>query len=170
MAFPCHDFQPLSSGAVLTADHRTDAAGWRVYCETAYKKGGRLIALWGSDERPQGEGYAIHAALMASEGIDCLTLPLEAERPAYPSIDDLFPAALRMQRAAYDLLGIFASGAADHREWLRHGAWPAGFFPLRYDFAGDATFPPQENTYPFVRVAGEGVHEIPVGPVHAGTI
>ncbi|MBI2290956.1 MAG: NADH-quinone oxidoreductase subunit C, partial [Betaproteobacteria bacterium] len=30
--------------------------------------------------------------------------------------------------------------------------------------------PEQMDDYPFIRVEGEGVHEIPVGPVHAGTI
>ena len=47
-------------------------------------------------------------------------------------------------------------------------------FPLRKDFpsAGlpDAANGPHPDNYPFVRVEGEGVHEIPVGPVHAGTI
>ncbi len=165
-----HDFPPSHSGAILTTRHQADAAGWRAHCESAHKNGGRLIALWGNDERLQGDGYSIHAALMVSEGIDWLTLPLEVKHPAYPSISDLFPVALRMQRATYDMLGIFAKGATDHRKWLRHGAWPAGFFPLRHDAAGNSEFPLQEDNYPFVRVAGEGVHEIPVGPVHAGTI
>ncbi|MDE2306007.1 MAG: Ni,Fe-hydrogenase III large subunit [Gammaproteobacteria bacterium] len=53
-----------------------------------------------------------------------------------------------MQRAVRDLVGLRAS-AMDPRPWLRHGD------------GGD---------YPFVRVAGDGVHEIPVGPVHAGII
>jgi Ni,Fe-hydrogenase III large subunit len=75
-----------------------------------------------------------------------------------------------MQRAAYDLVGVHAEGGADHRKWLRHGAWPAGTFPLRKDFDASARHEPAPDHYPFVRVEGEGVHEIPVGPVHAGTI
>jgi Ni,Fe-hydrogenase III large subunit len=75
-----------------------------------------------------------------------------------------------MQRAAYDLVGIHADENPDHRKWLRHGAWPGGVFPLRKDFDAAARFPGGPDQYPFVKVEGEGVHEIPVGPVHAGTI
>ena len=90
--------------------------------------------------------------------------------PAYPDLSGLFPAANRMQRALFDLLGIGASGAADTRPWLRHGAWPEEAFPLRRDF-DPATLPPNALAdYDFVRVEGDGVHEIPVGPIHAGII
>jgi Ni,Fe-hydrogenase III large subunit len=41
-------------------------------------------------------------------------------------------------------------------------------FPLRHDAPTAATDATDE--YAFVRVEGEGVHEIPVGPIHAGTI
>jgi hypothetical protein len=75
-----------------------------------------------------------------------------------------------MQRATYDLLGIHAQEAPDSRKWLRHGAWPGGTFPLRRSVPIDAAFDAAEDRYAFVRVEGDGVHEIPVGPVHAGTI
>jgi hypothetical protein len=78
-----------------------------------------------------------------------------------------------MQRAAFDLMGVQAVApdgrAPDARRWLRHGAWSAEEFPLRRDFAR-ASAAPVGDDYAFVRVEGEGVHEIPVGPVHAGTI
>jgi len=74
-----------------------------------------------------------------------------------------------MQRAAYDLVGIRADDK-DSRKWLRHGAWPENAFPLCKDFDAAAHVPLGEDRYPFVNVEGEGVHEIPVGPVHAGTI
>jgi Ni,Fe-hydrogenase III large subunit len=53
---------------------------------------------------------------------------------------------------------------------VRHRAWPGGVFPLRKGFAIGSSFPASDDRYPFVKVEGEGVHEIPVGPVHAGTI
>ncbi|HYT47551.1 MAG TPA: NADH-quinone oxidoreductase subunit C [Burkholderiales bacterium] len=130
----------------------------------------RLVALWGSDETPRGAGYALHVTLALRPGLVWLTVPLEREHPRYSGIADIFPAANRMQRAAYDLVGVHAHENPDHRKWLRHGAWPGGEFPLRKDFDAAAGFAPGEDRYPFVRVEGEGVHEIPVGPVHAGTI
>jgi len=50
---------------------------------------------------------------------------ISATHAAYPDISDLFPAASRMQRATFDMLGLHAIGADDHRKWLRHAAWPA---------------------------------------------
>ena len=142
----------------------------RAVVEKARAHKGRLVALWGSDETPRGAGYAVHVALGFPQGLAWLTAALERGHPRYPSIADLYPAAARMQRAAYDLVGIHAQDGSDHRKWLRHGAWPGGVFPLRKDFPADARFDPAVDGYPFVRVEGEGVHEIPVGPVHAGTI
>jgi Ni,Fe-hydrogenase III large subunit len=75
-----------------------------------------------------------------------------------------------MQRAVRDLLGLVADGADDARPWLRHGTWGENEHPLRRDFQPDAPREPIRGPYPFVRVEGEGVHEIPVGPIHAGII
>jgi Ni,Fe-hydrogenase III large subunit/Ni,Fe-hydrogenase III component G len=161
------ELRPLT-GAMPIWHGRVDAARWRRACEQVREKGGRLVALWGSDRTDQGLGYAVHAALTVRSGLLALTLPLAGDR--YPDISDLFPAANRMQRATYDLLGVEAEGAADQRKWLRHGAWPEDVFPLRKSFDAAQTFRNEVDGYPFVVVEGEGVHEIPVGPVHAGTI
>ncbi|MDP2786268.1 MAG: NADH-quinone oxidoreductase subunit C [Sulfurimicrobium sp.] len=147
-----------------------DVEQFRATCATIREHGGRLIALWGSDERARGQGFALHAALMDAPGLICLTLPLDAENPAYPSIIDIFPTANRMQRALYDMLGIIAQDSPDTRKWLRHGAWPEDQFPLRKEFDLKTQYPLSDDAYPFVTVTGNGVHEIPVGPVHAGTI
>src|ERR1700688_3268612 len=74
-----------------------------------------------------------------------------------------------MERAVHDLFGI-ASMEPDHRGWLRHGGWPQTAFPLRRDFDGSHQFSVKSQPYAFVQVEGDGVHEIAVGPVHAGTI
>jgi Ni,Fe-hydrogenase III large subunit/Ni,Fe-hydrogenase III component G len=130
----------------------------------------RLVALWGSDRRDIGEGFVAHAAYATHDGLACVRLPLSNEPPAYPDLSDTYPSAARMQRAVFDLLGIRARGADDQRPWLRHTAWPADFFPLRRENDGTRRFDAQQEQYPFVTVAGDGVHEIPVGPIHAGII
>jgi Ni,Fe-hydrogenase III large subunit/Ni,Fe-hydrogenase III component G len=149
-----------------------DAAQWREACRRAVFDGGRLVALWGSDDSDIGKGLAVHAALVIRPGLAVITLPLADNR--YPDISDIFPAASRMQRAVRDLLGLAAEGAADERRWLRHAAWPADVFPLRKEFSGHrspvTSHESETDAYPFVQVAGDGVHEIAVGPVHAGTI
>ena len=74
-----------------------------------------------------------------------------------------------MQRATYDLLGV-AAEADDQRPWLWLASWPIDQFPLRRDFVASTKWQPGQEEYDFVRVEGDGVHEIPVGPVHAGII
>ena len=75
-----------------------------------------------------------------------------------------------MQRALADLSGL-RSTDPDRRPWLRHSTWPPNYWPAVGSIAAPATASaPVIDAYEFVRVEGEGVHEIPVGPVHAGTI
>src|SRR5439155_17396883 len=52
--------------------------------------------------------------------------------------------------------------------WL--ASWPIDKFPLQRDFVASPQWEPGEEPYAFVKVEGDGVHEIPVGPVHAGII
>lgn len=130
----------------------------------------QLLTLWGGDERPAA-GFVLHLVFVVWEsGTVYLRCNLSAAAPAYPDISVIFPAANRMQRALYDLLGIIAENGDDQRPWLRHASWPADVFPLRNDMALTAEYPNLTDHYSFVRVSGEGVHEIPVGPVHAGII
>jgi Ni,Fe-hydrogenase III large subunit/Ni,Fe-hydrogenase III component G len=126
---------------------------------------GRLLTLWASDD-----GHlSVNAAYATADGAFWLTLPLAADNPCYPDVSAVFLSAARMQRAAADLSGVHASGASDVRPWLNHGAWAADFFPLRAHSVQSHT-PTDTVNYPFVSVVGEGVHEIAVGPVHAGII
>lgn len=160
-------------GAVQVRTARVDAALWRTLCVHVAASGGRLVALWGSQRSSTPDAYTVHAAYATETEFAVAALHLDGT--TYPDISDFFPAAMRMQRALCDLLGLRATGAADARKWLRHAAWPAECFPLRktasavhtqvYDNKED-----NADAYAFVQVAGDGVHEIPVGPVHAGTI
>ena len=161
------ELEPLP-GAMPVWHGRANAQQWSAACLQARDKGGRLVALWGADNSDRGEGCAVHAALAVTPGLLVITLPLAGG--SFPDIAEIFPAANRMQRAIYDLFGVRAEDAADRRKWLRHAAWPEGVFPLRKAFDGGTVFANGGDGYPFVQVGGEGVHEIPVGPVHAGTI
>lgn len=152
---------------------RMEAGQLLALARAVKEEGGQLLALWGSDNRHLNRGYAVHAALLTSAGLAWVTCALAEEAPAYPDLAHIFPQADRMQRAVFDLLGIRASDAVDDRKWLRHTAWAEDEFPLRKDFSplpARHAPPPEVDAYPFIRVEGEGVHEIPVGPIHAGTI
>ncbi|MEO8332061.1 MAG: NADH-quinone oxidoreductase subunit C [Gallionella sp.] len=147
-----------------------DADALRALCEEVHHNGGKLVALWGSDETAQQNSYALHVALVDANGLLALTLIIPQDKPAFPDLSDLFPAANRMQRAVSDLLGLHPVGGNDHRKWLRHSSWPGNVHPLRKSFDVNTAYPTEADAYPFVPVTGNGVHEIAVGPVHAGTI
>jgi Ni,Fe-hydrogenase III large subunit len=145
---------------------------WRQAAEEFAALDGRLIALWASGAPGTG---IVRAALAAAQGVIVLELLLAADAPHYPGLEDAFPAAGRMQRAVHDLNGA-ASTDRDQRPWLRHSGWPDGYRPLvdgtpagLGSEAGQASAAVPDR-YAFVRVEGDGVHEIPVGPVHAGII
>ncbi|MCC7326929.1 MAG: NADH-quinone oxidoreductase subunit C [Burkholderiales bacterium] len=138
-------------------------------CRVAWEQGGQLVALWLSDERDRDRGYCLRVLLRDGEGLTLLEHTMPDGDVQYPDLAAIFPAAGRMQRAAFDLVGIPSEGD-DQRPWLWMASWPIDQFPLRRDFEAQAKWQPGEETYAFVKVEGEGVHEIPVGPVHAGTI
>ena len=145
-------------------------AQWSAAAQAFAAAGDRLVALWGSDRRDAGEGFVVFAAYATREGLACVRLPVSNEPPEYPDLSVEYPSAVRMQRAMFDLIGVRARNAGDQRPWLRHAAWPVNFFPLRRDSDGARAFDAQQEQYPFITVAGDGVHEIPVGPIHAGII
>ena len=157
-------------GAMPAWRASANAQQWRDTAQRVRERGGRLVALWASDETTRAGGYMVHAGLAVRDGLLWMTLPIAHGTPEFPDISALFPAADRMQRAAFDLVGVRAADAPDQRRWLRHGAWPKGTYPLRKSFDAARVPEPQPDAYAFVPVTGEGVHEIPVGPVHAGTI
>ena len=129
---------------------------------------GRLVTLWGTQ---LSDGTFVLSAVYDIGTLLWLDLPLENASISYPDISGLFPCAIRMQRSVGDLLGLEATGAADSRLWLNHMMWPADYFPLQKVNSGKEEFADdQVDDYKFVQVMGEGVHEIAVGPVHAGII
>src|SRR5579883_2004228 len=163
---------PRVRGLGVTAEQ------WRQCAGDVAASGGRLLAMWasscedwdgagtvevedifttarGSQSSPDASSREtdVYAAFLTDRGVLVIELPVRsahvpaAERFDYPGIEALFPCASRMQRAILDVSRVRSSDP-DRRPWLRH--------------------PPEGPE--LVRVSGEGVHEIAVGPVHAGTI
>jgi Ni,Fe-hydrogenase III large subunit/Ni,Fe-hydrogenase III component G len=161
--------EPMSNNASQAARRMTLAVDELVpLCRECAERGGRLVSLWASERGTEAQtGYVLSVALQDETGMRVVELPLDAKAPEYPDLSAVFPVADRLQRAAHDMCGVRAVGG-DGRAWLRHAAWPAQAYPLRR--AAFETTPDAQDAYPFVRVAGDGVHEIPVGPVHAGII
>ncbi|MCA1186224.1 MULTISPECIES: NADH-quinone oxidoreductase subunit C [unclassified Saccharopolyspora] len=99
-----------------------------------------------------------------------LQVPVDRADPHLPSVAGLsFPAG-RFEREMRDLFGIVPDGHPLPRRLVRHFHWPQGWYPMRQDAGEAPEFGAVDGPYPFRAVEGNGVHEIPVGPVHAGLI
>jgi Ni,Fe-hydrogenase III large subunit len=144
-------------------------AQWRQLAQDLAGAGARLLTLWASPEEPPA--LTMRAAFLTEDGALVMSLPLAHAHAAYPGMEDLFSAAARMQRAVADLTGVRSdSSHPDSRPWLRHAAWPRSYLPLVDAPLSSPGAAAEPDSYEFVRVEGDGVHEIAVGPVHAGTI
>ena len=65
------------------------------------------------------------------------------------------------------------TGAFDTRRLFLHENYPSDFHPLLKSFKNgkiEMPSPDNKNEYVFKQIEGEGVYQIPVGPVHAGII
>jgi Ni,Fe-hydrogenase III large subunit len=146
------------------AEHRrcrrliVDEARWRLVSGELAAGRAILLGLW-------GETGAVHMALLDQNQADIVVVSLECEDSRFPSVGALHPPAIRLERAISSLFGMQPVGAPDTRPWLDLGSWgvthPCSAGP------GPATSAPD---YVFLPADGEGLHQIPVGPVHAGII
>jgi Ni,Fe-hydrogenase III large subunit/Ni,Fe-hydrogenase III component G len=162
--FAQSEAQPGAPGLYARTVSRQE---WHQAIQDLAAAGSRLAALWAS--RDERAAPTVRAAFLAEAGGLVLSLRLADADAPYPGLEGLFPAAARMQRAMADLSGL-RSTDSDTRPWLRHAAWPRSYRPLIDPPPLLGVPEPSIDSYEFVRVEGDGVHEIPVGPVHAGTI
>jgi Ni,Fe-hydrogenase III large subunit len=115
-----------------------------------------LLGLWA--ERDQ-----VHMAL--TDDGDFGVLSVECDDQRFPSIGQSHPPAIRLERAIRDLWGLEPEGLADTRPWLDHGKWKARHPHEAAEGTTRAT-----DRYAFLTAEGESLHQIAVGPVHAGII
>ncbi|UFN49456.1 NADH-quinone oxidoreductase subunit C [Roseomonas sp. OT10] len=118
-----------------------------------------LLGLW-------AEPGMVHAAFWDEAEAALRLASSPAREGRYAALSPARPGAALFERAVRDLWGLEATGAVDSRPWLDHGRWlfdaPLSEHPVR------RSAPPPQMT--FLPAEGEGIHQIAVGPVHAGVI
>jgi Ni,Fe-hydrogenase III large subunit len=117
------------------------ADGWRQATDQLAAGSRTLLSLWGDPPN-------VHMALLDETSSEIAVISYACENGTYPSVGADHPPAIRLERTIRDLNGLDAVGAPDNRPWLDHA----------------------EQSYPFLPAEGEGLHQIAVGPVHAGII
>ncbi len=131
--------------------------GWRQATDLLADGACSLLGLW-------GDAPDVHMALLAADFSDITVVSYTCKDGTYPSVAARHPPAGRLERAIRDLYGLDAVDAPDKRTWLDLGFWGVRT-PL-----GKRGKPLKPRPYQFLPVEGEGLHQIAVGPVHAGII
>jgi len=117
-----------------------------------------LLGLW-------GEPSMVHMAIMDEAMAEIAIISLDCSDRSFPSIGARHPPALRLERTIHDLFGLAAEKLPDPRPWLDHTGWG-----LRFPLADRIDAWSGPAPYRFLPVEGDGLHQIAVGPVHAGII
>ncbi|MFZ1990333.1 MAG: NADH-quinone oxidoreductase subunit C, partial [Alphaproteobacteria bacterium] len=116
-----------------------------------------LLSMW-------ADAQTVHLAAIA-EQIGVCIFSLECAGGHFPSVANLHAPAIHLERTISDLSGLVAAGAPDTRSWLDHDRWG-----VRHPLGDGNACDPALATYAFLPSEGEGLHQIAVGPVHAGII
>jgi len=141
---------------------------WTTMAKIAKEAKLRLAGLWATQE---SDGFCVHAVFARQDqGYALVQSPLDSDSTAFPSMTSYYVAAARMERIIHDMFGLVPTDNPDQRPWLKHEHWPQQTFALRKEFSATADLARTEGVYPFIEAEGDGVYEIPVGPVHAGII
>jgi len=139
-----------------------DEAGWRAAATELAAGHLTLLGLWGDKG---GAQMVVHMAVLDEATAEIAVASIECPQGSFPSVGAVHPPAIRLERAVHDLYGLTPLGLADMRPWLDRGVWGVSR-PL-----GTAErLPPAARPYAFLPTDGESLHQIPVGPVHAGII
>jgi Ni,Fe-hydrogenase III large subunit/Ni,Fe-hydrogenase III component G len=117
-----------------------------------------LFGLW-------SDGEAVHLALAVQAAANLLVVSLPCPERRFPSVARTHAPALRLERTIRDLHGLEPDGCPDERPWLDHGRWG-----LRHPLGQRQAAGAAGDTYAFLSAEGPPLHQIPVGPVHAGII
>ncbi|MBI4401082.1 MAG: NADH-quinone oxidoreductase subunit C [Nitrospirae bacterium] len=133
---------------------------------------GTLSLLWAVDHRPRAARYELCYLFTLAERRDWLLLctDLHGEDRQFHSVTPHIHAAKWYEREIRDMFGLIAVGHPDLRRLVRHEHWPKGTHPLKKDFKWDTVLERQQGQHTFRHIEGEGVFEVPVGPIHAGII
>jgi Ni,Fe-hydrogenase III component G len=132
-----------------------------------------LITLFATDDRTSLGAFRVHYVFgIPKHDAFFIVLTLSLEGTTFPSLARSYPKTSMYEREIMSMFGLTAEGHPDPRSIILHEEnWPKNTFPLRKDFAWNTKVPvTKAGTYKFNVVKGEGIYEIPVGPVHAGII
>ena len=99
-----------------------------------------------------------------------LIVSIDKSNRQVPSLGAISFSASRFEREFYDLFGILPLNHPFLRPLVFHGNWPADWHPMAFGASEKPSTTCGPYEFPFVSVEGDGIFEVPVGPIHAGLI
>lgn len=136
------------------------------------ESGCRLASVFAEDRTTTGSGFQLYYVFDHIEDRRFLLVRtlVPADVLKFPSVAAEIPAVNWQEREIQDWFGLTAEGHPNPRRVALHDNWP-DIHPLRKDFPIDTVLPQFAGEQHVYRpTLGEGVMQIPVGPVHAGII
>lgn len=134
--------------------------------------GARLVTVFAEDRRST-EGVFYNYYVFEQKGAAqylIVQAPVRPDSAEFPALSAVLPAMNWQEREIQDWFGLTAVGHPNPRRVALHDNWP-DVHPLRKDFPLETVLPTFEGERHIYRPAlGEGVLQVPVGPVHAGII
>lgn len=131
-----------------------------------------MISMVAVDERDEAECFRLYSIFFVRQHQMLITLvqDLDAENPVYPAATRLIPSAEWAEREIHDLFGIIPEGI-DLQPLVLHRDWPRGkHYPMRKDFPSNELPNIAEVPHVFAQPHAAGMHQVAVGPIHAGII
>ncbi len=136
-----------------------------------HRFGAPLSTMVGLDDRARSGQFRLVYVFSVGRQWVSVETEVDPAQPRFPSVTPALPAAHWYEREVQDLLGLTPEGHPDPRRLVLHDDWPEGVYPLRKDFDPSVPVPRVHGTpHRFHHLHGEGIVEIPVGPIHAGVI
>ena len=133
-----------------------------------------LTGLWAAENFEQYPGFTLFYCFENHRVPELLILEVRIKDKRHISVAADFPIACYFEREIKDGFGIEFEGAFDTRRLFLHETYPGSFHPLLKSFKNQhlsLNLEEQKGTeYIFKETEGEGMYQIPVGPVHAGII
>lgn len=133
----------------------------------------RFITMVGTDERKQDREFGLYYVFAFDERHSLITIHIQISvtDTTFPSVTNLIANCNWYEREVHDLLGLKPKGHPNLSSLILHDDWPDGFYPLRKDYPLKQKLHPESSQNWFqTKYEGEGITEIPVGPIHAGII
>jgi Ni,Fe-hydrogenase III large subunit/Ni,Fe-hydrogenase III component G len=130
----------------------------------------QFVTLVATDERSEKRKYVVSYVFSIARDDLFLILRLQVDPGQHeiPSVSSHLEAANWFEREMKDWFGIIPF--PNIQKLAVHPDWPEDLYPMLKDFIPERAVPRVRGSFDFKHVEGEGVFEIPVGPVHAGII